>query len=132
MKDKKAKLFSVLNIVQGVLIGAIPLVVSSRVDAVNWVLYATGALMIIAGPALLFGGRMGKRVAAVACLTHGVLGTIFTTLIVSATSYLYSIYGHHGYALGTMSLVLSIVVLIVFWLVPAHELSYLRRTWSEK
>ncbi len=126
MKDKK-KLFAVLNVVQGLLIGSIPLIVSSRIPLVNWLIFATAALMLIAGPALLFGGQVGKKLAAVACLVHGAFGTIVVALIISAASYLYGIYGHHGHALGSMAVVLAIVVIIAFWLVPGHELNYLRK-----
>ena len=132
MKDKKVILFSVLNVLQGLIIGAIPLVVASREPMVNWLLFAIAGLMILAGPALMFGGRIGFKFAAIACLVHGAVGTVFAALIASAASYLYGIYGHHGHALGSMAFVLVIVSLIVFWLIPAHEINYLRKRWSEK
>ena len=132
MKDKKIVLFSILNVFQGSLIGAIPLVVSSREPAVNYVLFAIAGIMILAGPALAFGGRIGFKVAAIACMIQGAVGTVFAALIASAATYLYGIYGHHGHALGSMAFVLVIISLIVFWLIPAHELNFLRKRWSEK
>ncbi|MDJ0763725.1 MAG: hypothetical protein QNJ97_12150 [Myxococcota bacterium] len=127
MKDKKKILFGLLNIAQGGLVVAIPLIATSREPIINWVLGAAAALMFIAGPALFFGGPLGKKIAALACLIHGVIGTILAALIASSAAYLYGIYGRHGHAAGSIGFVLVLLVLTVFWLLPAHELSFLKK-----
>jgi hypothetical protein len=126
-KDKKLIVFGLLNLVQGALTGAIPLVVSSRAGQVDWVLGVAAILMLVAGPALVFGGRWGRRFAAVVCLLHWVVGLAAAALIASSASYLYGIYGHHGHAVGSLAFVVALMVLVVFWLIPGHELAFLRR-----
>jgi hypothetical protein len=129
-KDKKLLLFGVLNLVQGALIGAIPLVVSSRSTPVDWVLALAAILMMVAGPALVLGGQWGRRFAAAVCLLHWVIGLAAAALIASSASYLYGIYGHHGHSVGSLAFVMAVIVLVVFWLIPAHELAYLRARGS--
>ena len=126
MKDKKLMVFGVLNVVQGLIVGAIPLLVSSRIDAVNWVLTLASALMIISGPVLIFGGKWGRRLAASACLLHWLLGLVFAALSLMSASYLYGIYGRHGQSAGAMAAAVAVVIFIVFWLIPAHEIHFLR------
>ena len=126
VKDKKLVLFGALNLVQGALVGAIPLLVSSRAPHVDWVLGVAAILMLVAGPALVLGGGWGRRFAAVVCLLHWVIGLAAAALVASSASYLYGIYGRHGHAVGSLAVVMAVVVLIVFWLIPGHELAYLR------
>lgn len=126
MADRKLLVFCALNIVQGVLVGMIPLAFSSRVAAFNWILAVASVSMLVAGPALLLGGRYGRIFAAFACLLHGTIGTVLAALLAGSASYLYGIYGHHGHALGTIAFVFVGVGLIFFWLIPGHELHYLR------
>ncbi len=127
VKDKSLLLFGALNLLQGGVIGAIPLIVESREPAANWLLGAVAVLMIAAGPALVFGGRVGRIIATSACLVHGIAGTILAALVLGSASYLYGIYGHHGHSAGAIAFVLAAVMLLVFWLVPAHELHFLRK-----
>jgi MFS family permease len=128
IKEKKDMVFAVLNLVQGGLVGLIPLFVSSREPLVNWLLGGIAVVMILAGPLLLFGRRIGRRLVVVACLLHVAAGTVFAALVASSASYLYTIYGHHGQSVGMLAFVVAIVVLIVFWLIPIHELHYLKKT----
>ncbi|MBW2277740.1 MAG: hypothetical protein JRF63_09630 [Deltaproteobacteria bacterium] len=125
-KDKRLLVFGALNLVQGALVGAIPLLVSSRAPHVDWALIVAAILMLVAGPGLVFGGSWGRRFAAVVCLLHWVIGLAAAALLASSASYLYGIYGHHGHAVGSLAAVMAVMVLIVFWLIPAHELAYLR------
>ncbi|MCP4602637.1 MAG: hypothetical protein GY847_19335 [Proteobacteria bacterium] len=127
MKNKTIILFGILNLVQGAVIGAVPIIAESREPLVNWLLGTVAISMLIAGPALVFGGRIGRMIAALACLVHGVVGTAFATLIAGSASYLYGIYGHHGHSIGAIAFVLVGFVLFVFWLIPAHELLFLKR-----
>jgi len=126
LKDSRLILFGALNVVQGALVGAIPLLASSRSPQVNWALGVTAILMVVAGPALVFGGRWGRRFAGAVCLLHWIIGLAAAALIASSASYLYGIYGHHGHAVGALAFVLAVVVLIVFWLIPGHEIAFLR------
>jgi hypothetical protein len=119
-------LFGVLNVLQGALVGAIPFVATSREALVNVVIWAAGALMILSGPLLVLAGRWGRRIAAAVCLLYWVLGLIGVGLIVASASYLFGIYGHHGAAAGALATVLALLVAVVFWLLPAHELHFLR------
>ena len=130
MKNKTLILFGVLNLVQGALVGAIPLLAPSREAWVNWFLGGAAVLMLIAGPSLIFGGRIGRTLAAIVCLVHGVIGTGFAALVAASASYLYGIYGRHGHAVGSIGFVIVGVVLILFWLIPAHELHYLKKSGS--
>lgn len=132
MFNHKNLLFGGLNLVQGALIGSIPLLVASREPAVNWVLAGVAILMLVSGPALVFAGRIGRIVAAIACLVHGLTGTIIAALVAFAASYLYGIYGRHGVAVGSVASVGAVFILVVFWLVPAHELRYLKISAGEK
>jgi hypothetical protein len=130
-KDKKLLAFGVLNLVQGLLVGAIPVLVSSRAQQVDWALGVAAILMLVAGPALVFGGRWGRRFAAVACLLHWVIGLAAAALIASSASYLYGIYGHHGHSAGALAFAVAAMVLVLFWLIPGHELAFLRRRATE-
>lgn len=126
-KDRKLLAFGALNLVQGLLVGAIPVLVSSRAQQVDWALGVAAILMLVAGPALVFGGRWGRRFAAVVCLLHWVIGLAAAALIASSASYLYGIYGHHGHSVGALAFVIAAIVLVLFWLIPGHELAFLRR-----
>jgi small-conductance mechanosensitive channel len=126
-RDGKLILFGVLNIVQAALVGAIPLVAPARSGALNWALGAAAVLMLAAAPALVFGGRIGRRIAMAICLAHWVLGLAFAALIVAAASYLYGLYGHSGQTAGAIAFVLAALVLVLFWLIPGHEIHYLTR-----
>lgn len=127
LRDKKLLAFGALNIVQGLLVGAIPVLVSSRAQQVDFALGVAAILMLVAGPALVFGGRWGRRFAAVVCLLHWVIGLAAAALIASSASYLYGIYGHHGQSVGALAFVVAAMVLVLFWLIPGHELAFLRR-----
>jgi hypothetical protein len=126
MKERKAILFGLLNLVQGAAIGAIPLVVPSRDARVNWVLYAVAGAMLLAGPALVVAGRFGRIIAAAACLLHLLAGLASAALIASSAAYLYGIYGAYGRDMGRVAFVVALFALVVFWLIPAHELAWLR------
>ncbi len=126
MKDKKLMLFGALNVVQGLMVGAIPLLVSSRIEAVNQVLALASVLMILSGPLLIFGGKWGRRLAASACLLHWLLGLVFAALSLMSASYLYGIYGRHGQSAGAMAAAVAVGIFIIFWLIPAHEIHFLR------
>jgi hypothetical protein len=130
-KDKRLYLFGALNLVQGALVGAIPLLVSSRAPHVDWALGVAAILMLVAGPGLVFGGSWGRKLAAAVCLLHWAIGLAAAALIASSASYLYGIYGRHGHAVGALAAVIAVVVLIVFWLIPGHELAYLRKSQGE-
>ncbi len=128
MKHKKTTIiFGILNLVHGAIICAIPLVVPSREPLVNWLLGAVAASMLLAGPALVMGGRIGRMAAAFACLISGFLGTAFAMLIIGSASYLYGIYGRQGHSIGSIAFVIAGFVLVAFWLIPAHELAFLKK-----
>jgi len=131
-RSRALRVFAVLNLCQAALIGSLPLVASSREPLVNGVLFFAAALMALAGLALLFAGTTGRRIAIVFCAIHGFVGTVFSMLIMGSASYLYGIYGRHGHAVGTIAFVLVVVVFIVFWLLPAHEIWFLRQRREEK
>jgi hypothetical protein len=126
MRERKAILFGVLNLVQGAAIGAIPVIVPSRDAAVNWALGTVAVAMLLAGPALVFAGRYGRVAAAAACLLHLLTGIVVAALVASSAAYLYGIYGSYGRDLGTIAFVVAVFALIVFSLIPAHELAWLR------
>lgn len=130
-RDGKIILFGVLNVVQAALVGAIPLVAPARSGALNWTLGIAAVLMIAAAFALVFGGRFGRRVAMAVCLVYWVMGLAFAALIVAAASYLYGLYGHNGQTAGAIAFVLAALVLVLFWLVPGHEIHFLRRRAEE-
>ena len=132
MNNRMTIAFGALNLVQGALVGAIPLVVPSREPSINWLLGAAAITMLISGPALIFLGRIGRIVAAASCLFHGLLGTAFATLVAVSASYLYGIYGRHGHAAGSIAFAIAVVGLIVFWLIPAHELHFLRKQQAKR
>lgn len=127
MSDRKLLLFGALNLLHGLLVGAVPLLVPSREPVVNWVIGAAAVSMLAAAPALVFAGRLGRRIAAIACLLNWLVGLAAAGLIVFSAAYLYGIYGRHGHAIGSIAFVVALLVLIVFWLIPAHEIHFLRR-----
>ena len=127
MSDRKLLLFGALNLLHGLLVGAVPLLVPSREPVVNWVIGAAAVSMLAAGPALVFAGRLGRRIAVFACLLNWLVGLAAAGLIVFSAAYLYGIYGRHGHAIGSIAFVVALLVLIVFWLIPAHEIHFLRR-----
>lgn len=124
--EKKLVIFGVLNIVQGLVVGLIPLVVPSRIDLVNSALMVAGGIMFLSGPLLVFAGKWGRRIAAAACLIHWIVGLTGVVLVLSSASYLYGIYGRHGASAGLIAFVIAFVLMIVFWFIPAHEISFLR------
>ena len=128
MKDKIKLLFGTLNLLQGALIGAIVLLVPSREPLVNGVLIGAAVAMLVAGPLLVFAGKWGRRIVLGICLAYWLLGLAGIGLIVSAAAYLLGIYGHHGQSAGAMAFVLALLVAVVFWLLPAHEIHYLKKT----
>jgi len=133
MKIDPAKtFFSLLNIFQGALVGVVPIIVPSRLDPVNWALYTAAALMIASGPALMFAGTWGKRIAAGVCLLYWLMGLFGAVLVGMSASYLYGIYGYHGHAAGSLAVVIAVILLIVFWLIPSHELYYLKKQENTK
>ena len=132
MKDRLTLLFGVLNLLQGCVIGTVPLLLPSREPAFNWLLGAAAVAMLIAGPAIVFGGRAGRMLAAISCLYNFLLGAVLALLVVLSASYLYGIYGRHGHASAAIALVIAALGLVVFWLLPAHELHFLRRKAAEK
>ncbi len=124
--DRRHWLFAGLNLAQAMLLGAILLWLPSNAMWVNLTLGVGLALMLASSPALVFGGQRGQWVAAAACLYQWVLGTVFALGTASSAAYLYGIYGNFGKSLGLVSGAGTFCVLIVFWLIPAHELSWLR------
>ena len=130
-RDGKLILFSVLNVIEAMLVGAIPLVAPARSAALNWTLGAAAVLMLAAAPALLFGGRFGRRLAMAVCLVYWLLGLAFAALIVAAASYLYGLYGRTGQSAAAIAFVVAAMVLVLFWLIPGHEIHFLKRR-SEK
>ena len=126
-RDGKLILFGVLNVVQAALIGAIPLFSPARSGVLNWTLVAAAALMLAAAPALVFGGRFGRHLAMAVCLVYWVMGLVFAALIVASASYLYGLYGLYGQTAGAIALVLAMLVLVVFWLIPGHEIHFLKQ-----
>ena len=95
------------------------------------------AVFLLSGLATVFLGVADNLWLVIVVILQSLLASCFfpagfAALIASAATYLYGIYGHHGHALGSMAFVLTIVSLIVFWLIPAHELSFIRKRWSEK
>ncbi len=123
---KKLILFGALNVLQGLLIGGLPFVVSSRVEAVNWTLGLLGGGMLLAGPILVFAGKWGRRFAAAMCLIHWLAGLTAIVLVVMSASYLQGIYGQQGQSAAAIAFVLAAVVAVAFWLIPLHEIHFLR------
>ena len=130
-RDGKIILFGALNVVQAALVGAIPLVVPARSAALNWTLGAAAVLMLAAAPALVFGGRLGRSLAMAVCLAYWVLGLAFAALIVASASYLYGLYGRTGQSAAAIASVVAALVLVLFWLIPGHEIHFLRRRSEE-
>jgi hypothetical protein len=130
-RDGKLILFGVLNLVQGALVGAIPLVAPARSAALNWTLGAAAMLMLLAAPALVFGGGKGRRVVMAICLVYWVLGLVLAACIVAAASYLYGLYGHTGQSAAAIAFVVAAMVLVLFWLIPGHEIHFLKRRGEE-
>ncbi|MBI5525171.1 MAG: hypothetical protein HY897_02475 [Deltaproteobacteria bacterium] len=127
MPDRTVWLFAALNLMQASVIGAIARYVPSRSPVINGVLWGAAALMLAAAAAVVIRKPWARGVAAIACIIHGAVGLGFAALVIASASYLYGIYGGHGRALGGIALAIAAMVLIVFWLVPAHELAFLRR-----
>jgi len=125
--DKKVVLYGALNIVEGALVGAIPLVAPSRVGGINWAIGAAALLMIIAGPALVLGGRTGRRAALGICYLYWAIGLALAALVVASASHLYGMYGNFGTSAGAIAFALALMVMVVFWLIPAHEIHFLTR-----
>jgi hypothetical protein len=131
-RDGRLILYGVLNVVEAALVGAIPLVVPARSNALNWTLGAAAVLMLAAAPALVFGGRRGRRLAMAVCLAYWVLGLVFAALIVAAASYLYGLYGRTGHSAAAIAFVVAAMVLVLFWLIPGHEIHFLKRNSEEQ
>ena len=130
-RDGRLILFGALNVVQAALVGAIPFVAPARSSALNWTLGAAALLMLAAAPALVFGGRKGRRFALGVCLAYWAMGLVLAALIVASASYLYGIYGHTGVTAGAIAFVVAALVLVLFWLVPGHEIHFLTRRAGE-
>jgi len=79
----------------------------------------------------VFGGRFGRRLAMAICLVYWVMGLVFAALIVAAASYLYGLYGNNGQTAGAIAFVLAALVLLLFWLIPGHEIHFLKRRAEE-
>ena len=126
-RDGKLLLFGVLNLVEAAIVGAIPLVAPSRAVCVNCTIGAAAALMLVAGPALLFGGRWGRRIALAVCLAYWAIGLVLAALIVASAAYLYGLYGRFGTSAGGIAFALAAMVMVLFWLLPAHEIHFLTR-----
>lgn len=126
-RDGKLILYGVLNVVEAALVGAIPLVAPARSGALNWALGAAAVLMFAAAPALVFGGSIGRRFAFAVCLAYWAAGLVLAALIVAAASYLYGIYGNTGQSAAAIAFVVAAMVLVLFWLIPGHEIHYLTR-----
>jgi hypothetical protein len=126
-KDAKLLLFGALNLVEAAIVGAIPLAAPSRVGIVNGAIGAAALLMLVAGPALVFGGRMGRRIALGVCLAYWAIGLAFAALIVASAAHMYGMYGRFGTSAGSIAFALAAMALVLFWLIPMHEIHYLAR-----
>jgi len=126
-REGKLILYGVLNVVEAALVGAVPLVAPARSGALNWVLGAAAVLMLAAAPALVFGGNVGRRIALGVCLAYWAAGLVLAALIVASASYLYGLYGHTGQSAAAIAFVVAAMVLVLFWLIPGHEIHYLTR-----
>jgi len=126
-REGKLILYGVLNVVEAALVGAIPLVAPARSSALNWTLGAVAALMVVAAAAILFGGRIGRRIALGVCFAYWAAGLALAALIVASASYLYGLYGHTGQSAAAIAFVVAALVLVLFWLIPGHEIHYLTR-----
>jgi len=93
------------------------------IDGVLWTL--AGAMMVTAGM-LMFTDRAGRIVAAVVCLAYWLAGAAFAVLVAMSAAYLYGIYGGIGQALGIVAWAVVALVGVLFWLIPSHQLAWLR------
>jgi uncharacterized membrane protein len=123
--DKRTVFFGALLAVQGLLVGAIPLLAPSRSSAINGAISALAVAALVAGPALVLAGRPGRIAAAAVCLVHWLAGLALAILVAASASYLYGIYGQHGKSLGAIAIAIAAVALILFWLIPGHVLHFL-------
>ncbi|HUT78050.1 MAG TPA: hypothetical protein VM285_10210 [Polyangia bacterium] len=126
--DGKLVTFGALLVVQGLLVGAIPMLAPSRSATVNGAIFALSVAALVAGPALVLAGRPGRIAAAAVCLVHWLAGLVLALLVAASASYLYGIYGQHGKSLGAIALAIAAVALILFWLIPGHVLHFLRKS----
>jgi cation transport ATPase len=129
--DGRSVAFGALLVVQGLLVGAIPVLAPSRSTSINGVIAALAVAALAAGPALVLAGRPGRIAAAAVCLVHWLAGLVLAILVAASASYLYGIYGRHGQSLGAIALAIAAVALILFWLIPGHVLGFLRRQGRE-
>ena len=111
---------------------AIPWLLPSRSSLLNGGLVALGALMLISGPLLIWAGRLGRLVAASACLLNWAVGTVFSVLILASASYLAEAFGRMGSTVAGLSLVLVALTVVLFWLLPLHELHALRKSGASR
>lgn len=126
-REKGLALYGALNVVEGALVGAVPLLAPSRADAVNWALFAVAALMLAAGPALAFGGAAGRRFALGVCYAYWAVGLALAALVVASAAHLYGLYGRFGTSAGAIAFAVAAMVLVLFWLIPGHEIRFLTR-----
>ena len=122
-------LFAGLDVVLGCMVGAFPFLVPGDSRAIDLTLAALGVLMVLAGPALVFGGRPGRLYAIGACLAYWLAGAVLVVLLATSAAWLWGIYEAMGEALAMAAVAIAVLVMVVFWLVPGHQLAFLRR-WS--
>ncbi len=127
MKSVKNILFGVLNLVQGAMVGLIPLLIPSRSESINNFLVGVAVVMLLAGPLLVFAGKWGRIYAIFACLFYWLFGLVAICVVVFSASYLYGIYGHYGQTAGILAGVTALFLAVMFWLIPAHELHFLKK-----
>jgi hypothetical protein len=125
--DPRSAVFGALLAVQGLLVGAIPVLAPSRSSTINGAILALAVAALVAGPALVLAGRPGRIAATAVCLVHWLAGLVLALLVAASASYLYGIYGPHGKSLGAIALAIAAVALILFWLIPGHVLHFLHR-----
>ena len=127
MNESATVRFAVLDLVQAGLVAAIPWLVPSGSLVIDGVFWTLAALMVVAAPTLVFGGRTGRIVAGVVCVVYWVAGAALVVGIGSSAAYLTGIYGTLGKTLGAAAWLLAALVAVLFWLIPAHELVWLRQ-----
>lgn len=120
-------LFVALDLLSGGVVGALPFLLPSTSAITDGVLVVLGAAMLLAGPAMMWGGRPGRWFAAGVCLAWWAAGAVLAALLAASAGYLVGIYGAMGQALAAVAGVVMVLVMVVFWLVPGHQLSLLRR-----
>lgn len=120
------KRFAALNVVQGAFVGGFPLLFPSASPVTDVALAGLGVLMLATAPALLFAGARGVAFARLACLVHVLAGAALVVLLGASAGYLWGIYGELGKTLGIVAGGIAVLVAVVFWLLPAHELHALR------